>query len=125
MPGTSFFKKQPRTSLIPKQSSQPFVESMASHDAFFKIRPTKRSNPEARTTLDSLHRVRIQNIQERENELDRISTEILEIKKRLREMTDEIEYESLEKKIRGLEKELFTRKGGNEMYDYFLNTAKF
>lgn len=96
---------------------------MASHDAFFKIRPTKRSNPEARTTLDSLHRVRIQNIQERENELDRISTEILEIKKRLREMTDEIEYESLEKKIRGLEKELFTRKGGNEMYDYFLNTG--
>ena len=96
---------------------------MASHDAFFRIRPTKRSNPEARTTLDSLHRVRIQNIQERENDSESLKAEITQLSTKCREITDEIEYEQLQKKIRGIEKELELRKNGNEFFDYFLNTG--
>ena len=96
---------------------------MASHDAFFRIRPTKRSNPEARTTLDSLHRVSIQNMIEREQDTHSIKTEITDISSKCRETTDEIEYEHLQKRMRALEKELEKRKDGNEMYDYFLNTG--
>ena len=96
---------------------------MASRDAFFKIRPTKRSNPEARTTLDSLHKVRVQNIQERENESETIRSDIKQLQAKCRETTDEIEYEQKQKQIRDLEKELLIRKGGNEMFDYFLSTG--
>ena len=35
---------------------------MISQDAFFKIRPTKRSNPEARTTLDILHQAHVKEL---------------------------------------------------------------
>ena len=35
---------------------------MSSQDAFFKIRPTKRSNPEARTTLDILHQAHVKEL---------------------------------------------------------------
>ena len=49
---------------------------MSSQDAFFKIRPTKRSNPEARTTLDCLHQRRIQTILEKESALTNIKDKL-------------------------------------------------
>jgi hypothetical protein len=92
--------------------------------AFFKIRPTKRSNPEARTTLDSLHQVQIQSILEKEKEVVALKDEITELNGRCRQMTDEIEYEQLQKKIRDLEKEIERRSTCSEFYDYFLNTGE-
>jgi hypothetical protein len=96
---------------------------MASHDAFFRIRPTKRSNPEARTTLDSLHRVRIQNILEREGDVDSLKGDIEKLRKECRETVDEIEYELKQKRIADLEKDIGKRNGNNEFFDYFLDTG--
>lgn len=97
---------------------------MASSDAFFKIRPTKRSNPEARTTLDSLHNVRIKNIQEKEKGTELLKKEIAEIMAKCRETTDEVEYEQLQKRMRALEKECERRSNGSEYYDYFLDAGE-
>ena len=97
---------------------------MASQDAFFRIRPSKRSNPEARTTLDSLHQVQIQGILEKEKDVISLKTEIAEIAAKCRELTDEIAYEQLQKRMRELEKELERRNKGTEFYDYFLNTGE-
>ena len=97
---------------------------MATQGAFFNIRPTKRSNPEARTTLDSLHRLRIQNIVHKETELGSLKGEIEDLMIKCRNITDEIEYEQLQKRIRALEKECTVRSNKDEMYDYFLNTGE-
>ena len=97
---------------------------MTTQGAFFSIRPTKRSNPEARTTLDSLHSVRIQNILEKEAEIEVLKAEIADLVAKCRGLTDEIEYEQLQKRIRALEKECTVRSNKDEMYDYFLNTGE-
>jgi TolA-binding protein len=95
-----------------------------SQDAFFKIRPTKRSNPEARTTLDSLHRVKIQGILEKQHGITDLQQEIVELQQKCRIITDEIEYEQLQKRIRDIQKDIEQRKGGNEFMDYFLDTGE-
>jgi hypothetical protein len=97
---------------------------MTSEEAFFKIRPTKRSNPEARTTLDSLHTLRVQNMLEREKDMETLMGEITELQQKCRETRDEVIYEQLQKRIKDLEKEIERRKGGNEFFDYFLDTGQ-
>ena len=96
---------------------------MTSEDAFFKIRPTKRSNPEARTTLDSLHTLRVQNMLDREKDIESLREEMSQLQKSCRETRDEVVYEQFQKRIKDLEKEIEKRNGGNELYDYFLNTG--
>ena len=54
-----------------------------SSDAFFKIRQTKRSNPEERTTLDVMHQCQIKKIQEEYTEVEELEIEIEEIKTKL------------------------------------------
>jgi hypothetical protein len=97
---------------------------MTSEEAFFKIRPTKRSNPEARTTLDSLHTLRVQNMLEREKDMETLIGEITDLQQKCRETRDEVMYEQLQKRIKDLEKEIERRKGGNEFFDYFLDTGQ-
>ena len=97
---------------------------MSSVDPFFKIRPTKRSNPEARTTLDSLHQTKIQKMLEKEEEMHKIMGDVDTITRQLRETQDEIQYEQLQKKRRDLEKEMDKIKNQNEIMDYFLETGE-
>jgi len=97
---------------------------MSSEEAFFKIRPTKRSNPESRTTLDSLHTLRVQNMLEREKDVENIKQDIADLQILCRETRDEVFYEQHQKQIRELEKEIERRTGGNEFFDYFLDTGE-
>ena len=97
---------------------------MSSQEAFFKIRPTKRSNPEARTTLDSLHRVRVQGILEKETELSDLKTRLSGIEEREGVVTDEIEYDQLQKQKRDVQKEIERREDSSEILDYFLENGE-
>jgi hypothetical protein len=94
-----------------------------SSDAFFKIRPTKRSNPESRTTLDSLHTLRVQEMLKKETEVAATKAEIQRLKGECSKLTDEIQYEQLQKHIRDLEQEVTRVDGKNEILDYFLETG--
>jgi predicted Zn-ribbon and HTH transcriptional regulator len=96
---------------------------MSTEDAFFKIRPTKRSNPEARTTLDTVHQVQLNAMVEREKQVGDLEGEITELEEKLT-AADDIQYEMLEQQIKSLQKEVEKRKGGNEVYDYFLNAGE-
>ena len=96
---------------------------MSTGDAFFKIRPTKRSNPEARTTLDTVHQVQLNAMMEREKQVGDLEAEIHELEDKLKE-SDDIQYEMVEQQIKALQKEIEKRKGGNEVYDYFLNAGE-
>jgi RNA polymerase-binding transcription factor DksA len=97
---------------------------MSSQEAFFKIRPTKRSNPEARTTLDSLHRVRVQGILEKETELSDLKSRLSGIEEREGVITDEIEYDQLQKQKRDVQKEIERREDSSEILDYFLENGE-
>ena len=97
---------------------------MSSNEAFFKIRPTKRSNPESRTTLDCLHQVHIQAILHNEGDL---ANSILQLKRTKSELTttkDEVRYEQLVKQGTALQKEIEKCSGKSEMFDYFLDTGE-
>lgn len=101
-----------------------FNRGMSSQDAFFRIRPTKRSNPEARTTLDCLHRVRVQGIIDKEAEVTSIKSKIAVIKEESLGLKDEVQYERLQNQQKTLEKEIGKREHSSEILDYFLDTGE-
>jgi hypothetical protein len=68
--------------------------------------------------------VRIQNILEKETEIDTLKAEIGDLVAKCRGISDEIEYEQIQKRIRALEKDCTVRSNKDEMYDYFLNTGE-
>jgi len=96
---------------------------MLSKDAFFKIRPTKRSNPEARTTLDCLHQVHLQGILHSETEMANSKEELQRIELELPNVKDEVRYEQLVKQRMELQKDIEKYSGKSEMFEYFLDTG--
>lgn len=93
------------------------------NDPFFKIRPTKRSNPEARTTLDSIHHAHLNRLMEETKSLEDLEQEFRELKEKLSNCSDDIEKVKLEKEMQELIKEYKKRKSGTAVFDYFLETG--
>ena len=92
-------------------------------DPFFKIRPTKRSNPEARTTLDSIHHAHLNRIMDESKNLDDIEVSFRDLRDKLQSCNDDIEKVKLEKEMQELLKEYRKRKSGTAVFDYFLETG--
>jgi len=97
---------------------------MSTGDAFFKIRPTKRSNPEARTTLDTVHQVQLGAMLEREKQVHELEESLNSLETSLTEVSDDVQYEVIEQQIKVLQKEIQKRRGGNEVYEYFLSAGE-
>ena len=97
---------------------------MSSNDAFFSIRPTKRSNPECRTTLDALHRHHIHRIQSKQDTIGDIVANISTIDGHMVLSNSEIEGSLLADKKKAAQKELETLQNNTELYDYFLNAGQ-
>ncbi len=102
-----------------QQSSKMSVE-----DAFFKIRPTKRSNPEARTTLDALHQAQMNAIQTRVKQKDELYFQKQQLETQLENTTDDVLYEKLDQQLKDLNEEIEKRDKNTELYDYFLETGE-
>ena len=98
---------------------------MSLTNPFFNIRSTKRSNPEARTTLDTLHSIQVKKMYDNENSLEHLKVE----KKNVLEMLSETSIDNpalldqLETKYKNLNSEINQRKNKNEFLDYFLETG--
>ena len=98
---------------------------MSLTNPFFNIRSTKRSNPEARTTLDTLHSIQVKKMYDNENSLEHLEDE----KKNVLEMLSETSIDNpalldqLETKYKNLNNEINHRKNKNEFLDYFLETG--
>ena len=97
---------------------------MSSSDAFFKIRPTKRSNPEARTTLDRLHNVHLQCIIEKEGAVSNMKERLEEVKEGIESESDDILLEKLFQEKRELESQIGKQEGKSEILDYFLEAGE-
>jgi len=96
---------------------------MAAKNAFFNIRPTRRSNPEARTTLDALHTFHIEKIRDKRGSLQTIQDEIDSIKEEIKN-SEEYEQVDLQEKIDTLKKEATSIESNEHVYDYFLKTGE-
>ena len=98
---------------------------MSLTNPFFNIRSTKRSNPEARTTLDTLHSIQVKKMYDNETSLEHLEDE----KKNVLEMLSETSIDNpalldqLETKYKNLNNEINQRKNKNEFLDYFLETG--
>ena len=83
----------------------------------------KKTNIESRTTLDTLHNLQLNKINENENELDILVKEKEELEEKLKNITDDTEIDQIENKIKKIIKEIDKRKNKNEYFDYYLNTG--
>jgi len=97
---------------------------MSSNDAFFSIRPTKRSNPECRTTLDALHRHHIHRIQSKQNNMGDIMASISTLDGQMATGKSEMECSVLSDKKKAALTELEGLKNNTELYDYYLNAGQ-
>jgi hypothetical protein len=97
---------------------------MASKNAFFNIRPTRRSNPEARTTLDALHTYHISQIKDKTNHVNELKDEIATVREKKAGCQNPIELSAIEEQESELAKNINNIESNSEMYDYFLKTGE-
>ena len=92
--------------------------------AFFKIRPTKRSNPEDRTTLDVIHQFQIRKITTEKEESEELLEDYNHNNNVLKGIADELVRGQMEIKQQELKNEIETKNKDDRVYDYFLNTGE-
>jgi len=78
----------------------------------------------SKTTLDTLHKLQLQQMNENENELQTLINEMNELENKLVDVTDTIECDQIENRLKYLNAEINTRNNKNEFLDYYLNTGE-
>jgi DNA-directed RNA polymerase subunit RPC12/RpoP len=96
---------------------------MSDTNAFFKVKSSKRSNPEARTTLDAIHSQKIQSLLDDKSQVIEQKEELEKIRKKLIETASEMESWRLERQIDCLEKKIKSIESDSEINDYFLRSG--
>jgi ribosomal protein S27AE len=96
---------------------------MSDSTAFFKMKSSKRSNPEARTTLDAIHGQKIQSLLEEKTKVTDYKTELESLRKKLTETTSDMESWRLERQIENLEKKIKSVESDTDISDYFLRSG--
>lgn len=91
--------------------------------AFFKVKSSKRSNPEARTTLDALHSQKVQNMIEQKDKLNIYKKELESLKNTISQTSSDIDIWRLEREAESLEKKIKSIEDGSDLMDYYLRTG--
>jgi predicted nucleic acid-binding Zn-ribbon protein len=91
--------------------------------AFFKVKSSKRSNPEARTTLDAIHHQKVNQMIEQKANIDKYKEELALLKKKISETTSDIELWRLERDAETFEKKIKAIEDGSELMDYYLRSG--
>lgn len=92
-------------------------------EGFFKIKPTKRSNPEERTTLDVVHQFQLKRIEEDKEEAVILKQELDELEAEIRNTTDDLLRGQLENQYVRLQEEFEVKQKEDRVYDYLLDTG--
>lgn len=92
-------------------------------DAFFKVKSSKRSNPEARTTLDAIHNQTIQTMMDQKNNLNEYREKLKELHEQILNTISDMDIWRLERNIEILEKKIKILEDGSELMDYYLRTG--
>ena len=91
--------------------------------AFFKVKSSKRSNPEARTTLDAIHHEKKQNMIDEKDNVRIYKDELSNLCNKIKESSSDIEIWKLEREMEQLEKKIKSIEDGSDLMDYYLRTG--
>lgn len=96
---------------------------MGDNSAFFKVKSSKRSNPEARTTLDAIHNQKIQQMIDQKDNINDFKDKLGILQKKISETTSDIEIWRLEREAEDLEKRIKSIENGKDIMNYYLRTG--
>ena len=91
--------------------------------AFFKVKSSKRSNAEARTTLDAIHHQKVQNMMEQKDNIKDMKDVLDTLRRKIREATTDMEIWRLERDAEALEKRMKSIEDGSDLMDYYLRSG--
>ena len=91
---------------------------------FFNIKQTKRSNPEARTTLDNLHQIQITQMQKEKDEMSKLDELLQDYENQMKASTDIVMKTQLEEKIQQIVKKKEDLESGKPIYNYFFEAGE-
>jgi len=92
-------------------------------DPFFKIRPSKRSNPEARTTLDTVHQHYLSKVKDTNEQVSTLKNSYSTLVGTYRVEQCDVERYRLEQEIKTVKAELDTKDEKGAVFDYYLQTG--
>lgn len=90
---------------------------------FFKVKNSKRSNPEARTTLDAIHNQHVQQMLDEKNNINQYIDDLEKLKLKIKGTTSTVELWRLERDAEVLEKKIKSIENETDMMDYYLRTG--
>ena len=90
---------------------------------FFKVKNYKRSNPEARTTLDAIHNQHVQQMLDEKNNVNQYIEDLQKLKLKIKGTTSTVELWRLERDAEVLEKKIKSIENESDMMDYYLRTG--
>jgi hypothetical protein len=90
---------------------------------FFKVKNSKRSNPEARTTLDAIHNQHVQQMLDEKNNVKEYIEDLHKLKLKIKGTTSTVELWRLERDAEVLEKKIKSIENETDMMDYYLRTG--
>ena len=94
-----------------------------SESAFFKIKNSKRSSSEAKTTLDAIHNQKVQNMIDEKTNLEYYRANLESLKERINTSNSDMEIWRLERDIEVLEKKIKSIESDSGLMDYYLRTG--
>jgi DNA-directed RNA polymerase subunit RPC12/RpoP len=92
-------------------------------DPFFKIRPSKRSNPEARTTLDTVHQHYLTKIKDIGEQVNTWKNDHKELNREYQAETNDIERYRIEQDMKDVKGKIDGVDQKSALFDYFLQTG--
>lgn len=97
---------------------------MSARNAFFNIKPTKRSNPEARTTLDALHTFQLKKLQNNQQHIDNLLEQSSTIQSYISSSTHQYEISDYTAQLEVIKRNYSTLCENALIYDYYLKTGE-
>jgi hypothetical protein len=91
--------------------------------AFFKVKSSKRANPESRTTLDALHTQKVQRMMNDKTNVEQYKDELNAIRLKIDAQISDTERWQLERDASALERKINAIEDDSELMDYYLRTG--
>jgi len=92
-------------------------------DPFFKIRPSKRSNPEARTTLDTVHQHYLSKVKDTSEQVSTLKETYSNLVTSYKAEQNDIERYRIEQELKSTKLKLDATDEKGAVFDYYLQTG--
>jgi hypothetical protein len=92
-------------------------------DPFFKIRPSKRSNPEARTTLDTVHQHYLTKVKDSGEVINTMREKCMDLAEEYKKDHTDIERYRIEQEMKDVRNKLETMDEKGSVFDYYLQAG--